>query len=123
MKTLLIDPHTRTITEHEYDASNLEATYKLIGCSMVQPVYCNDQGESMFPGQDCLFVDEEGLLCDLTTQAFFTINGKPIAGRAITVGCNDEGETAEAGITLRDLEALGIQWVTLEELRAGIVSP
>jgi len=119
MKTLLIDPHTRTITEHEYDASNLEATYKLIGCSMVQPVYCNDEGKPMFSGLDGLFVDEEGLLTDLSTQAFFIINGKPIAGRAITVGCDDEGETIEASITVDDLEALGIQWVTLAELQAS----
>jgi hypothetical protein len=118
MKTLLIDPHTRTITEHEYDGS-LEAMYKLLNCGLVQPVYRNDRGESMFPGQDCLFVDEEGLLCDLSTQAFFIINGKPIAGRAITVGCDDEGETIEARITADDLEALDIQWVTLAELQAS----
>lgn len=121
MKTLLIDPYTQTITEHDYDGT-LGAMYKLIGCGLVEPVYANNNGKAMFKGENCLFVDEEGLLKDLDTQAFFIINGKPISGRAITVSYNEEGETTEAGITLSDLEKLEIKWMSLTELKDILTS-
>jgi hypothetical protein len=116
MKTLLIDPFTKTVTEHDYDGS-LDAMYKLLDCDTVEMVKYNDAGKDMFKGEDCLFVDEEGLLCNLDMQAFFIIDGKPIAGRAMTVGCDEEGETIEANITMEDLRMLDIQWVTLAQLR------
>lgn len=116
MKTLLIDPHTKTVTEHEYDGS-LDAMYELIGCGTVEMVAYNDNGTPMFEGDDCLFVDEEGLLGDLDKQAFFVIDGKPIAGRAMTIGGDGDGETVESTITMEKLRMLDIQWVTLAQLR------
>lgn len=116
MKTLLIDPHTKTVTEHEYDGS-LEAMYKLLGCGLVESVSCNDNGNPLFTDGNCLFVDEEGLLGNLSEQAFFIIDGKPIAGRALTTNCDEDGETIESTITLEDLRMLDIQWVTLAQLR------
>lgn len=115
MKTLLIDPFTQTITEHEFDGS-LSSMYTLLQCSTVEGVYVDDEGSPLFDGENILFVDEGGLLCNLQEQAFFVINGKPIAGRAMTTNCDSHGETIESTVTLQDLISK-VEWTTLERLR------
>lgn len=110
MKTLLIDPFTKTVTEHEIDGS-LESMYALLQCGLVESVSCNDAGELLFPVfGDCLFVDEEGLF--VADQEYFIIDGKPLAGRALTIGCDDDGETVPAQVAPGDL-AGRIVWADL----------
>lgn len=116
MKTLLINPFARTITETEFNGS-LDAMYDLLHCSIVEGVYCNDLGEALFDDGNILFVDEEGLLGNLSEQAFFIIDDKPIAGYAMTTNSDAEGNTIESTVTLEELK-VKVEWATLVELRA-----
>ena len=114
MKTILINPFTKTITEQQYDGS-LEGMYALLNCQMVEGVYCNDEGHDLFPEtKDCLFVDEEGLFA--VNQQYFIIDGKPLAGSAMTIGMDDQGETIESTATVEDLVSR-IVWADAHAIR------
>lgn len=110
MKTLIIDPFLRTITEADHDGS-LESIYKLTHCDTFTAVGIDNHGGA-------LFLDDEGLLKDLTKQAFFMIDtySEPLAGYAMTVGVNGAGETVEAEYTVEQLKAR-VKWITLDEIK------
>lgn len=110
MKVFVIDPHELEITEQEYDGS-LDCMYKLTHCNCVDLVRINEFG-------DGIFVDDEGLLGNLSEQAFFFYNGyySPLAGYGMVAGCDEEGETVSPHITLDELKA-NVNFVTLEQVQ------
>ena len=97
---LLIDPFEKTITPVYYDG-DFHSIYNLIDCSCFDVVRC---------GKYDLFVDDEGLFKD--DQSFFLVFDypQPLAGKALVVGCDEEGNTIEPSITIEELEARLI-WV------------
>ncbi len=97
---LLIDPFEKTITPVYYDG-DFHSIYNLIDCSCFDVVRC---------GKYDLFVDDEGLFKD--DQRFFLVFDypQPLAGKALVVGCDEEGNTIEPGITIAELEAR-LLWV------------
>ena len=97
---LLIDPFEKTITPVYYDG-DFHSIYNLIDCSCFDVVRC---------GKYDLFVDDEGLFKD--DQKFFVVFDypQPLAGKALVVGCDEEGNTIEPGITIEELEAR-LLWV------------
>jgi hypothetical protein len=97
MKTILIDPKARTIVEAVFNGG-LDSIYKLIEARPFDAVRINSAG-------DCLYVDDEGLM--RSNQSFFAWSGfpQPIAGRAILVGTDDEGESiSPVGETLASVK-------------------
>lgn len=92
MKTILIDPETRTVTAIEI-AGGLESYYETIGCDLIDFARADDVD---------VIVDDEGLFKE--NKHFFGIHGypKPLAGKALLVGVNDEGDTIDCPIALEE---------------------
>ena len=101
MRTILIDPEARTIEELEFEG-NYQDIQKTIGCSCFTTL--NLGGET----NDAVFVDDEGLLKG--SGFVFTLNGHPLVGKGLIMGCDDEGESI--GTTVKMSEVLGaVEWV------------
>lgn len=99
MKSVLINPYTRTVSTVEIDekAEGLEQYYRLIGCDYIEHFALTDK--------DGLFINEEGMLMqsvrndegEPVLQAYFMLgDGTVIAGKALVVGGDDEGNTVES---------------------------
>lgn len=99
MKAYLIDPFAKTVSEVEYDG-NYKNIYKLIS-SPTNPVStftCVNVNEA----EDTVFVDDEGLLGNMSTQEFFTLNGYPLAGKGLVLGTNEDGDSVSPSISLKE---------------------
>jgi hypothetical protein len=84
---------------------------KVMQCEYVQRV-CILENEYVW-------VDENGVLGDWDKQGWFRWAGSdaaPMAGRALVLGSDAEGEPASTTLTIRDL-APHIIWVRPEEVR------
>lgn len=93
---LLINPYDKTIAPVYYDGE-LSSLYAILGCSCVAVVSC---------GRYDLFVDDEGLFKQ--DQKFFVVSDymfQPLAGMALAVGVDEDGNTVPPSITLEELEA------------------
>ena len=102
MKAFLIDPQAQQITQVEY-SGDYRQIYEHINAPMFTTATFNEAG-------DTCFVDDEGLFNG--DNCFFVIAGypQPLAGRALVLGCNDEGESTEPSITLGQCRAM-VEWV------------
>lgn len=108
IRSILIDPQTRTVTESQVEPA-LEPLYAALGCDMVESL---DLG-----GQIDGIVDEEGLHKD--DQTFFGFHGrqKIIAGRMLVVGVDGaEWTDLPTRVTVKDI-LLVIRWVDPTEAR------
>lgn len=93
---LLINPYDKTIAPIYWDGE-LSSLYALLGCSCVTVAPC---------GHYDLFVDDEGLFKE--EQKFFMSSDfphQPLAGMALAVGVDEDGNTVPPDITLEELEA------------------
>jgi hypothetical protein len=102
MKAYLIDPQAQTIEQVDYSGDYTQI-YDLINASLFTAATFNEAG-------DTCFVDDEGLFNG--DNEFFIIADypQPLAGRALVLGCNDEGESIEPSISLEQCRAL-VAWV------------
>jgi hypothetical protein len=102
MKAYLIDPQAQTIEQVEY-SGDYNQIYTLINAPLFTTATFNEAG-------DTCFVDDEGLFNG--DNEFFVISGypQPLAGRALVLGCDDEGESTEPSISLDQCRAL-VAWV------------
>lgn len=103
MKSVLINPYSQTIETVEIkDGEGLSEYYRLIGCDCVEHVALTDT--------DGIFIDDKGMLKqevthpsdphDTIPQAYFIMgNGVVIAGIALVVAVDDEGNTVESRIS------------------------
>jgi len=114
MKGYLIDPYEKQITLVEHNG-DLQDMYQALRCSIVEAVQITSTG-------DVVYVDEEGLLKDLSQQSFFKLTGPGasivLAGRGLVLGTTDEGDSTDPVISLRELTPM-VSWKTLAELRAA----
>lgn len=93
MKAFLIDPSVQTITEVEY-SGDYKQIYDLIDCHTFDVVYIDES--------HCIYVDDEGLM---KPNLFFWLEGltpTPLAGKALVLGTDDEGESIAPTIELPD---------------------
>lgn len=104
MQGYLIDPAARTITPIQYGGDYREIS-RFIGCDYFTAVHL-DEG-------DTLYLDDEGLMKGPTH--FFKVQGypEPLAGKAVLLGSDDEGETTSAKQNPENLITFG------ELLRVG----
>jgi hypothetical protein len=116
MKVLIIDPHLRTVTEAEHDGG-LEVIYKLLHCERIEATAPN----KLHLHGDFLYVDEEGLLGDLSKQAFFYIEGQyqPLAGYGMVLGTTKYGDNAPALSTVEDVLKV-ITWMNIDDVRRSL---
>lgn len=105
MHAYLIDPFTRTIEQVPY-SGHYSDIYRLTQCDTFTVVG--------LPRNDALYIDDEGLLCDLTQQAFFRVAGypTPLAGRGLILGTDDEGDTTNPKLTIEDIRH-AVTWTDL----------
>jgi len=110
MKAFLINPFDRTVKQVEH-TGGLKNMCFLIHCNLVTTVELNDQ-------LDTLWIDDEGLLGDLETQAFFTYAGykQPLAGYGLILGCDDEGASVEPKISIENV-INSVKFLSLLEVR------
>jgi hypothetical protein len=103
MKAYLIDPFTKTISMVEYSGDYNEI-YKLIECDTFTCADFNSFG-------DTVFVDDEGLI-NGKDQEFFLIGDypSPLAGKALVLGTNQEGESVEPSMTIEQV-AVRVDWI------------
>lgn len=96
MRAVLIDPFTRTIEEVN-TTGKLAEIYSLLQVELVTVVQVN--------ATDSLFLDDEGLFVPPTEQAYFLWSGsrQPFAGRGLILGCDEEGESDDAQISLEEV--------------------
>lgn len=101
MKAFLIDPHLKVITSVDC-APGIDPIYALLEARPFDVCYIDQD--------DVLYVDDEGLL---KPNEFFTLNGRPFAGKAVVLGDDREGNTIDAHHTLDELSAR-VAFVTRE---------
>lgn len=103
MRSILIDPFTRTVSEVEY-SGKYEQIYELVDCDTYDCVRINKYG-------DAIFVDDEGLIKE-KEQKFFLHEDypNPLAGKGLILGCDKEGESVEPHTTIGEVAAK-VQWV------------
>ena len=101
MKAILIDPKERTISEVDYDGDWRNIS-KLIDCDLFSCVY--------IPKDDSIYVDDEGLYRE--NQSFFkwSTYDSPLAGKALILGTNDEGESIACTHTVEEVKQ-NVKWM------------
>jgi len=103
MISYLIDPvnlEVRIVNLPEGEAEMPEI-YKLIEADVFECVTINKAG-------DTIYIDEEGMLGDLTQQVFFMYAGfpHPLAGKGLIIGLDKAtGESRSATIILEEVES------------------
>ena len=88
MRTILIDPFTKMVSETDC-AEGLEPIHQLIKADCFTCVYLQDKNNN------AIFLDDEGLFVPWDKQEYFILRGypNPLAGRAIILGADSEGES------------------------------
>ena len=110
MKAYFIDSEKKEIKEVEY--TNWEQISPMLGARSFDVATFNKK-------EDCVYVDDEGLLSLTENSKFFEIKGypQPLAGNGLVLGTNDEGESIEPSITLEELKGM-VTFLTIQEVRA-----
>jgi hypothetical protein len=97
MKAFLIDPAAKTVTQVEYNG-NWRDIYPLIDCDCFTTVDID--------GQNTMFLDDEGLLRDGEIHYFaYGKSCPPLAGKALVLGYDEEGETVASTLTLEEVQS------------------
>jgi hypothetical protein len=99
VKGILIDPFACEVTEIERDAHDFRTIYPLLSHETM-PVSCFTT--IALPGNDAIFVDDEGLLkvCD----RWFQWKGyyRPLAGKGLILGSDENGYADATKTVLAD---------------------
>ena len=98
MKGILINPFDETVKEVSI-LGNIEDIYLLTECSTFDVVALSEK--------DDLYVDDEGLLKD---NRYFTIYGKPIAGRGLIMSHDVEGNSVSTTLSLQEIKDV-VEWL------------
>lgn len=115
IKAIIIDPWTRTI-EHGTVKAGADGSYKGLVAAVFEgrPVQGYIEHVSV-DGVNGVYVDEEGLLKDWSTMAFFRWGPQQLAGRGVVVGSNDEGDTVDVSLDI-ELVRRDVQFVDAKEV-------
>ena len=100
MRAILIDPFTQTIEEVDY-SGDYKDIYALIDCEIFSTLYVDRM--------DTLYIDDEGLYVE--DQRYFKIGlrGQPLAGKALVLGTDDNGESVDCASTLKSIQEM-VEW-------------
>lgn len=98
MRAILIDPVNKTVSEVEHNGDYRDI-YRHIECDCFTVVGIDDV--------DSVFIDDEGLLKD-EPGPFFALKGypQPLAGKGLILGCDEDGETIAARMSLDEARAM-----------------
>lgn len=102
MKSILIDPFTRTVSEHNHSGDWRDIS-KAIRCDLFCVVYLGKG--------DTLYLDDEGLY--VPEQKFFRLPShypELLAGRGLILGSDDMGDSTDCLMSVEEIED-EIKWV------------
>ena len=107
MQAYFINPFSRNITTVDYDG-DYKSISRMIdasrGCFDVVRLYHDLVPESTFGSRhDAAFVDDEGLYVDGQTFWIHRNYPQPLAGKALILGCNYEGDSVEPKTSFEEL--------------------
>ena len=106
MKAFLIDPAAKTVTEVEY-SGDWKDIYPLTDCDCFTTVDID--------GQNTMFLDDEGLLKGHRDDFFiYGWDCPPLAGKALVLGYDEEGETVAPTVTLEEIVSK-VVWLNMDE--------
>ncbi len=106
MKAFLIDPAAKTVTEVEY-SGDWKDIYTLTDCDCFTTVDID--------GANTMFLDDEGLLKGYRDDFFaYGPDCPPLAGKALVLGYDEEGETVAPTVTLEEITSQVI-WMNMDE--------
>jgi hypothetical protein len=105
MKAILIDPHSRTVAQVDFHG-DYKQIYTLIDADLFTVL---ELGEG-----ETLFLDDEGLFRE--GQEFFAIGNypHPLAGKALILGTNDEGESVATKLHADKVRA-AVRWLSPQD--------
>ena len=113
MRAILIDPQQRTVTEIEVQGKDYTELYGILDCDIFT-------SSVRFETEDMMLIDDEGLFKE--PEDFFILTQDfpaPIAGKAVILGTDDEGDTAPCLIPLERITKQ-ISWASRNEARMAI---
>jgi hypothetical protein len=98
MRAILINPEDKTVTEVDHNG-DFHQIYELIGSDCFDIV--------RMTRQDCLYVDDMGLLRHPTKPFFrLTTYNQPLAGRGLILGENHAGNSTACNLTVDQVRAM-----------------
>jgi hypothetical protein len=114
MRVIVINPWNQSISE-AVKHPGYRDYYRLLSGPTVadaddSQVTCFDITMLTAPADNLLIVDDNGLLN--SHQAFFQLDGRTFAGRAVLIGNDDSEEDCQATASIEEVAAL-VQWVPL----------
>lgn len=108
-KAILINAKARTITEHTINSWRDIAP--AIGCELFTCVGLDRNGETAY-------VDDMGLLTQPTNFIKFESYPQPLAGSALILGTDHEGESVDTKLTVEEVGKM-VKFLTVEDVRNG----
>lgn len=113
MKAFLINPFEKSITEVEHNGDYREI-YKLCDYQTFDVVRLEEG--------DGIYVDDEGLLKTIAADSFFSLPAthphQAYVGKALVLGCDEEGNSTSPKISLEELKAR-VRFPSIENVLAG----
>lgn len=103
MRGYLIDPSTRTISTVNIPPDNLAAIYRVCGWDCFDII--------RLTARDDLYVDDNGLLTYPNPQGYFQLGDHTIAGRALVLGHDGNGESCDASERVLDALRAAVRWL------------
>lgn len=97
MQAYFINPFSRNVTTVDYDGD-----YKSISRMIDASRGCFDVVR-LYQNQDAAFVDDEGLYVEDQTFWIHRNYPQPLAGKALVLGCNEEGDSVAPKTSFEDL--------------------
>ncbi len=101
LRAILIDPLLRVISEVNVD-NDLQSFYDILNIRTLAMVNIDNTNS--------LYIDDEGLLNNDNSLFEIASYPQPLAGRALVVAHNEEGETIETTLNIDQIRAM-VGWV------------
>ena len=101
LRAILIDPLLRVISEVNVD-NDLQSFYDILNIRSLAMVNIDNTNS--------LYIDDEGLLNNSNSLFKIASYAVPLAGRALVVAHNEEGETVETTLDIDQIRSM-VGWV------------
>ena len=101
LRAILIDPFLRVISEVNVD-NDLQSFYDILNIRTLAMVNIDNTNS--------LYIDDNGLLNNDNSLFEIASYAQPLAGRALVVAHNEEGETIETTLNIDQIRAM-VGWV------------
>ena len=101
LRAILIDPFLRVISEVNVD-NDLQSFYDILNIRSLAMVNIDNTNS--------LYIDDEGLLNNSNSLFKIASYAQPLAGSALVVAHNEEGETVETTLSIDQIRSM-VEWV------------